>query len=142
MGGWRVATSTAVPVQRKAVDAEGEGQQVQVLTFVSNRMRPPQPKRVTERTVDRLGIVATLVQTSEVRVRRRDGPDVLGPVEPAPLVVLVAMQPDRDRPGTEPLGEPVNVVPTELAVLVRVLDRSTQQCLLNTTTRVGLTNPL
>ena len=40
-------------------------------------MRPTQPQRVIEGTVDRLRVIAPLIQTSEIRVSRRNRPNVL-----------------------------------------------------------------
>jgi hypothetical protein len=84
-----------VTMQGQAVHAEREREQVQMLACVTNRVRPPKPERVVECTVDRLSVIAPLVQTGEVRIGGRDGPDVFGAVEPALVIVGVAVQPDR-----------------------------------------------
>jgi hypothetical protein len=64
----------AVAVQREAVDAEFERQQVQVLALMADRVGPRQPERFIKRSVDRLSIDTTLVQTANVLVGRWDGP--------------------------------------------------------------------
>jgi len=53
-------------------------------TTPAEAVGPSKEQRVFQRAVERLGVVAAPVQTREVRVRGRDGPDVLGPVELAP----------------------------------------------------------
>ena len=88
-----------------------------MLARMANRMRPPQPQRVIECTVDRLGVIASLVQPREVRVGSRDGPDILCAVETALVVVFVAVQPDGDGAATEAFGESVLVGPAELPLL-------------------------
>jgi hypothetical protein len=109
-----------VSVQGEAVDAEREGEQVQVLAGVTDRVRTPQPQGVIEGPVDRLGIVATPVQPIEVRICCWDRSDVLGPVELASNVVFGRVQPHRDDAAAEIVGELVVVVPTEPAVLVLI----------------------
>ena len=60
--------------------------------------RPSQ--RVSSRcAVDGLGVVAARVEPFEVGVAGRDGPEVLGAVELAGGVVVVAVEPDGDGPG-------------------------------------------
>ena len=73
-------------------------QQVHLLPEVAHAVGPPQVHRVHHPPVDRLGVVAPGVEVEEVRIGRRDDPDVLGPVEPPSGVLLRPVQPDRDRP--------------------------------------------
>jgi hypothetical protein len=80
-----------VAVHGEGVDAEGVGQQVEVLALMSDGVGPAKPQGVVDGAVDALGVVAALVEIGEVRVGGRDGSDVLGPVELACLVVVVAV---------------------------------------------------
>ena len=119
MLGW-VAVAAAVPGDRETVHAEGVGDQVEMLPFVTDRVRPSQPEGVVEGAVDGLGVVAPPVQLCEVGVRGWDLADVLGPVEPASRVVAGGVEPDGDGVATESVGEPVDVVPAVGAGFVGV----------------------
>ena len=118
---WWVAAALFVAVQCEAVHAEREGQQVEVLTLVSDRVGAAQPKCVIECPVDRFGIAATPTQPIEVGVAGWKRADVLGAVEASLFGVVVGVQSDRDRAGAEVVGDPVVVVPAILAVLVGVM---------------------
>ena len=80
-------------------------------------VRSSEVEGVVEGTVDGLGVVALAEQHVEVRVGRWDGPDVLGAVQLAGAVFVVAVEPDGD---LATLGEAVVVVPAEQAALVRL----------------------
>ena len=72
------------------------GEKVEVLAGVADRMGPSEPERVVETTVDALGIVAARIELGEVGIAWWDGSDVLGAVESAGLVGVVAAQPHGD----------------------------------------------
>ena len=71
----------AADVHAQGVDAERIRDHVQQLATVPDTVRTPQPQRVVEMPVDALRVVASPVQDFEVRITRRDLPDVLRPVE-------------------------------------------------------------
>ena len=75
---------------------------------------PAEEEGVVEAPVDGLGVVALAEQPVEVGVGRGDRADVLGPVELAAGVLVVAVEPDGDGPAG---GEAVVVVPAVPAVL-------------------------
>jgi len=102
-----------VAPEGEAVDRERVGQQVKVLSGMLDRMGSPQPERVVERPVDRLGVIASPVEPLELRVGRGDLTDVLGAVEFPLTVIGVAVEPDGDRSAAVAVGEPVGVVPAE-----------------------------
>jgi hypothetical protein len=125
-------------MQRQAVHAKRKGQQVQMLVCAPNRVRPPQPERVIEGPVDRLGVVAPFVHPGEVRVSTGIGRMFLGPIEATFLIVSVALEPDTDLATTEAFGEPGLVAPTKLAGLVlTTLRPHPRQLIKALLTRVG-----
>ena len=89
-------------VQGEAVDAEGVGDEVEVLAFVADGVCPAEPEGVVEGSVDGFGVVASGVEGAERGVARRDGSDVLGPVELADLVFVVAVESDDDDAAAAP----------------------------------------
>ncbi len=97
-------------VHRHRVHPDRIRDQVQQLTPCADRMGSPKPQCVVEVPVDALGVVAWPVQRFAVRIAGWDLTDVLGPVELALLVVVVAVRPDRDDPADNALGKPVVVV--------------------------------
>ena len=70
-------SSSSMFVECDGVDADGEAQQVDVLSGVADRVGPTQPEGVVEVPVDGFGVVASGVEGSEVGVVWRDRPDVL-----------------------------------------------------------------
>src|SRR4051812_33415738 len=111
-------------VQRERVHAEGEAEEVEVLAGVSDAVSTPEPHGVVEVTVDGLGVVTAWEEPFEVGVTRRDGPEVLGPVELAGLVVLVGVETDRDDLVVVASRQLIVVVPAVPAALVSVAVRS------------------
>jgi hypothetical protein len=90
-GGGELFASSSVFVECDAVDAEGEADEVDVLSCVANRVGASEPEGVVEVTVDGFGVVASGVEPAEVAVAGRDRSDVLGAVEPATFVLGVAV---------------------------------------------------
>ena len=65
-----------------------------MLAGVSDAVGASEPHGVVEVTVDGLGVVAAREQPLKVGVARRDGSEVLGPVELVGLVFVVAVESD------------------------------------------------
>jgi hypothetical protein len=107
-------------VQRERVHGESEAEEVEVLACVSDAVRAPEPHGVVEMTVDGFGVVATREEPFEVGVARRDRSEVLGPVELARLVLVVAVKTDSNELVVETGGELVVVVPAVPTVPVAV----------------------
>jgi hypothetical protein len=84
---------------------------------MADRVGSSKPRRVVESPVDRLGVVATLVQILEVRIAGWDGSDVLGAVEPALRVFVVAVEADGYDGAAQVVGEPVMVVQRKLPIM-------------------------
>ena len=105
--------------ERERVDHERVAEQVEVLAGVADAVGAAEPEGVVEVAVDGLGVVAARVEPLEVGVAGRDGPEVLGAVELAGGVVVVAVEPDGDGLVAVAVGELVVVVPAVAAVLVR-----------------------
>ena len=57
---------------------------------------PPKEERVVESQIDGLSVVASTEQIGEDRIRRCDGPEVLGPVQLPFGVLGVAIRTDAD----------------------------------------------
>ena len=108
-------TGSSVFGEGQGVRHEGEPEQVEPLAAVTDRVGSTEVEGVVEGPVDGLGVVALAEQGVEVRVGRRDGSDVLCPVQPAALVLVVAVEADGDLAA---VGEPVVVVPAIEAALV------------------------
>jgi hypothetical protein len=85
-----------VAVQRERVHAESEAEEVEVLAGVSDAVGAPKPHRVVEVTVDGLGVVATGEEPLEVGIAGWDRSEVLGSVELASFVFVVAIETDGD----------------------------------------------
>ena len=66
-GGLRWGEAVAVDVHAQGVDAERIRDRVQQLPTVPDAVRPPQPQRVVEVSVDAFGVVATSVEHLEVK---------------------------------------------------------------------------
>ena len=93
--------SFAVDVECEGVDAEGVGQQVEGSAVVAGAVRSAEPEAFVEVTVDGFGVVASAVEALEVGIARWDRSDVLGAVEFALSVVVVAVETDGDGAGPE-----------------------------------------
>ena len=113
-----VAAGAPMALQCEGVHGERVGQQVESLTGGPDGVGSAEPERVVEGAVDGLGVVASGVQGPERRVGGRDGPDVLGAVELADLVFVVAVEANDDDAPAEVVGEAVVVVPAVGADLV------------------------
>ena len=80
---------------------------------VTSYCGPAPGRRCRPAPVDRLRVVSPRVETREVGVALGDRSYVLGPVEPASLVVLVAVQANGDLTAAEGGGKLEVVVPAE-----------------------------
>lgn len=107
------------------VREQGVAQHVEVLAVSPHAERPLPIKGVIKRPVVGLRVVPSPLQAFEVGIGGRDGPKVLGTVEPPPAVILVAGQAHRNQPPAATLGELVLVVEAvpPLLVLLKVLVR-------------------
>ena len=103
--------SSPVEVECEAVDAQGVGEQVEGLAQMADAVCSSEPEGVVKVAVDAFGVVATGVETVEVRVVGWDRSQVLGAVELALLVVGVAVQSDGDDTTTVLGRESVVVIP-------------------------------
>ena len=101
----------AVQVHCERVDAQGVGEDVESLAEVADAVCSAEPEGVVEVTVDAFGVVTATVEPFEVGVAGRDWSDVLGAVEAAFAIVVVAVQPDGDDRAGVIWREPVVVVP-------------------------------
>jgi hypothetical protein len=101
-----VAGATAMAVQRQAVHTKRDRQQIQMLTFVTERVRPSQPQRVVKGPVDRLGIVPPPIEPREIGIRRRNGTHVLRAVELSFRVLIGRMETHSHAPAAEPTTTP------------------------------------
>jgi hypothetical protein len=110
----------SVAVEGDGVDDEGVAEQVEVLAGVAEGVGSPEVEGVVEVAVDALGVVAPGVEPLEVGVGRGDGSEVLGAVELAGGVVVVAVEPHGEGAAAVAVGELVVVVPAVAAVLVGV----------------------
>ena len=106
----------------QGVDHEGVAEEVDELAAVADGVGPAEEEGVVEVAVDGLGVVASPEQVGEVGVAGRDGPEVLGPVELAFGVLVVAVEADGDLAAAEVVGEGVFVVPAVGAGLVGAAD--------------------
>jgi len=88
------------------------------LAGVADAVGAAEPHGVVEVAVDGLGVVAAGEEPFEVGVAGWDGAQVLGAVELARRVLVVAVEPDRDGLVVVAGGELVVVVPAVAAVLV------------------------
>jgi len=91
-----------------------------VLACVADAVGASEPEAVVQATVDAFGVVTSPVEPREVGVAGWDGPQVFGAVELTAGVVVAAVQPHRDRAGTEIVGESVVVVSAVFPVGVAV----------------------
>jgi hypothetical protein len=80
-----------VAVKRERVDGEREAEEVEVLAGVADAVGAAEPHGVVEMPVDGLGIVTAREESLEVGITGRDGPEVLGPVQLACRVLVVAL---------------------------------------------------
>jgi hypothetical protein len=87
---------STVSVERESVDHQGVAEEVEVLAGVADAVRAADPESVFDVAVDRFRVVASRVETREVRIRRWDGPYVLGAIELACDVFCVAVESDGD----------------------------------------------
>ena len=115
-----LVAALSVSDEGEAVDAEGVGDEVEVLALVADAVGSAEPEGVVEVAVDGFGVVASFVERGEVRIGCGDGSDVLGAVEPASGVFVGAVEPDGDGAFAEAWREAVVVVPAVAAVLVGV----------------------
>lgn len=88
-------------VQSESVDTERVRQHVEVLERVPDRVSAAQPQLVVDGAVDALDIVAAPVQPHEVIIAGQDGTDVLGSVELAAPIVVVAVKSNDQRVRTQ-----------------------------------------
>jgi hypothetical protein len=70
-----------VLVKRQRVDHQGVAEQVHVLAGVPDAVGPVEVQRVLQAPVDGPGVAPSAVDLLEVRIARRDRPEVLDPVE-------------------------------------------------------------
>ena len=87
-----VGRSVLVAVEGETVDHECVAEEVEVLAGVAAAVGASDPESVDKVSVDRFSVVPTRVETREVRVGGRDGPDVFGPVETTGTVGVGAVQ--------------------------------------------------
>ena len=105
-GSERCALATlAMPLCCERVHHQRVAEQVDVLADMADGVGASEPERVVELTVDALGVVATRVEPAEVIVVGRDRPEVLGPVQLARRVRVVAVQSHGDRSGAILAGQ-------------------------------------
>jgi hypothetical protein len=97
--------------QREGVDEQGPAQDLHLLTGMAHAVDTPEEQGVVQGAVERFRVVSPCVQMWEVRVRCRDGPNVLRAVEPATLVLVVAVEPDGERAPAVGLGKNIVLVP-------------------------------
>lgn len=71
------------------IDKQCVTKQIHVLAGVAEAVSSSEIHRVLHPPVDRLRVVAPRIQGREVLVGRRDGPNVLGPVEAATVSWLL-----------------------------------------------------
>jgi hypothetical protein len=93
--------------QREGVHHHGPPEHLDLLAAPAEAVSPPQKQGVLEGPVQRLGVVPAAVEPSEVRIRRREGANVLGPVEPPAPILLVLVQANRDLSASQVFGQPV-----------------------------------
>jgi hypothetical protein len=120
---WLGSTSL-VTVKRERVDGEREAKQVEQLAGVADAVGAAEPHGVVEVAVDALGVVAAGEEPFEVGVVGRDGPEVLGPVQLARRVLVVAVEAHRDDLVAVAVGQLVVVVPAVPPGLVAVTVRT------------------
>src|SRR5262249_9396681 len=118
--GERFGTLASVAVQRQRVDRECEPDEVQQLADVSDAVSAAEPHCVVEVTVDGLGVVASREEPFEVGIAGRDGAKVLGAVELARGVLVVAVQSHGDDLMFVASGEAIVVIEAVPAALVLV----------------------
>jgi hypothetical protein len=90
-----LGAASLVAVEGEAVDHEGLAEEAEVLAGVADAVGASEPEGVFEVAVDGFGVVAARVQARDVRIRRSDGPDVLGAVE-LPWTSALPCKPDGD----------------------------------------------
>ena len=91
LSGGEARAVSSVSVEGETVDHERVAEEVEELAGVADAVGAAEPEGVFEVAVDRFGVVAPRVQPGEVGVTRRDGPDVLGAVEPPGRVLGVGV---------------------------------------------------
>lgn len=75
--------------ESERIDEQGEAKQIGLLSHMSNAVGATEVEAALNASIDRLSVVASLIEAIEVGIRRRNGAQVLRPIQSLCTVFVV-----------------------------------------------------